>query len=71
MWQNAGLKNGKVLVLYVVTHFHDIIFQVDHVWPIRGSSFANLKVKGGSSRKRWPRGLPPWELYVFLLQVII
>ena len=53
LWQNASLKHGKVLVLYVVTHFHDIIFQVDHVWTIRGPSFANLKDKGGL-KERWP-----------------
>ena len=43
----AVLKHGKVLVLYILNHFHDIIFQVDRVWTIRGPSFANLKDKGG------------------------
>ena len=47
MWQNAGLKHGKVLVLYVVSYFHDIRFQVDNAWTMRGPSFAKLKDKRG------------------------
>ena len=45
LWQNAGLKHGKMLVLYIVSYFHYIRFQVDHVWTIRRPSFANLKEK--------------------------
>ena len=50
LWQNAGFKHGKVLVLYIVSYFHDLIFQVDHVWTIRGTSCPNLKVKRDSWR---------------------
>ena len=46
--QNVGLKHGKALVQYIVSYFHDIMFQMDHVWTIRGPSFANLKEKRGS-----------------------
>ena len=38
---------SKVLVPYIVSYFHEIRFQVDHVWTIRGPSFADLKDKGG------------------------
>ena len=47
LWQDTGLKNGKVLVLYIVSYFHDIRFQVDYVWNMRGPSFANLKENRG------------------------
>ena len=50
MWQNAGPIHGKLLVLFIVSYFHDIIFQVDHVWTIKGPTFANFKAKGGSRR---------------------
>ena len=39
---------SKVLVPYKISYFHEIRFQVDHVWTIRGPSFADLKDKGGS-----------------------
>ena len=45
--QNVGLKHGKALVQYIVSYFHDIMFQMDHVWTIRGPCFANLKEKRG------------------------
>ena len=48
--QNAGLKYGKVLVPYVVSYFHDIRFQVDNVWIMRGPRFANIKNKRGSRK---------------------
>ena len=55
--QNAGLKPDKVLVLYIVSYFHDIRFQLDHVWTIRLPSFANLKDKRGfKERQPGPEG---------------
>ena len=39
-----------MLVLYIVSYFHDLIFHVDHVWTIRGTSCPNLKVKRDSQR---------------------
>ena len=72
LWQNSGLKQCKVLVPYIMSYFHVIRFLVDHVWTIRGPSFSNLKDKKGAlGDTAWPRGLPLWELYVFLLQEII
>ena len=57
LWQDTGLKNGKVLVLYIVSYFHDIRFQVDHVWNIRRPSFANLKENRGlKDRQPGPEG---------------
>ena len=57
LWQNAGLKNSKVLVMYIANYFQDILFQVDHVWTIRGPIFTNLKVKRGlKERQPCPEG---------------
>ena len=46
-----------MLVLYIVSYFHDNRFQVDHVSTIRGPSFANLKDKRGlKERGPGPKG---------------
>ena len=66
------VKHGMILVPYIVSYFHDLRFQVDHVWAIRGPQFANLKdIKGAPGETTWPRGLTAWQLYAFLLQVNI
>ena len=44
LWQNAGLKHGKVLVLYIVRYFHDIRFQVDH----KRAKFCQFKGQKGA-----------------------
>ena len=57
-----------ILVPYLVSYFHDLRFQVDHVWTIRGPSFANSKDKiGGSRRDNLARRVTTMGLYVFLL----
>ena len=50
--KNAGLKHGKVQVPYIVSYFHIIRFQVNHVWTIRGPSFTNLKDKSGLKERQ-------------------
>ena len=63
---NDGLKHDKVLVMHIVSYFHDLRFQVDHVWAIRGPQFANLKdIKGAPGETTWPRGLLPWGYMCF------
>ena len=52
LWKNAGFKHGKMLVPYKVIYFHEIRFQVDHVWTITGPNFANLKDKWGLKEKQ-------------------
>ena len=66
---SASINYLSKYSLYIVSYFHDIRFEVDHVWNIRGPQFkGQLGAQGDATR---PRGLPPWELYVSLLQVII
>jgi len=52
LWQNAGLKHGKVLVPFIVSYIHNIRFQVDHVWTVKGSSIANIKGKRGLKERQ-------------------
>ena len=54
--QNVGLKHGKALVQYIVSYFHDIMFQMDH----ERAMFCQFKgKKGAQGLLTWPRGLPP------------
>ena len=47
LWQNACLKQGKVLVPYTLSYFDNIKFKVDHIGTIKGPSFVNLMVEWG------------------------
>ena len=43
-----------------------------HVWTIRRPSNGQFEgQKGAQGKETWTRGLPPWEPYVILQQVII
>ena len=67
--QNTGLDYDNMLVLYIVSHFHKIRFQVDHVWTIRGPIFANLKDNGGLKESQpGQEGYHYWSYMCFCLR---
>ena len=70
LWKNAGLNHGKVPLPSVVRYFHDIRFPVDHVWTIRGPSFATLKDKSGLKvRRPGPEGYHHWSYMCFCFKL--